>query len=150
MKFCLDGSDGEKWSLEDFKGKYLVLYFYPKDNTPGCSMQAVEFTELKEEFEKLNAVVVGVSRQGLKSHDNFIQKKDLEILLLSDPEEEAHKSFDVLKNKKLYGKTFLGVERSTFVFDPDGELIKEYRKVKASGHAEMVLEDLKKIQAETK
>lgn len=146
MKFCLDGSDGKKWSLDDFKGKYLVLYFYPKDNTPGCSMQAVEFTELKEEFEKLNAVVVGVSRQGLKSHDNFIQKKDLDILLLSDPDEEAHKSFDVMKNKKLYGKTFLGVERSTFLFNPEGELIKEYRKVKAKGHAEMILDELNKLK----
>lgn len=146
MKFYLDGSDGKKWSLEDFKGQYLVLYFYPKDNTPGCSMQAVDFTELKDEFEKLNAKVVGVSRQGLKSHENFINKKDLDILLLSDPKEDAHRSFDVMKNKKLYGKTFLGVERSTFLFDPEGELIKEYRKVKAKGHAQMVLDDLKEIQ----
>lgn len=146
MKFYLDGSDGKKWSLEDFKGQYLVLYFYPKDNTPGCSMQAVDFTELKDEFEKLNAKVVGVSRQGLKSHENFINKKDLDILLLSDPKEDAHRSFDVMKNKKLYGKTFLGVERSTFLFDPESELIKEYRKVKAKGHAQMVLDDLKEIQ----
>lgn len=146
MKFYLDGSDGKKWSLEDFKGQYLVLYFYPKDNTPGCSVQAVDFTELKDEFEKLNAKVVGVSRQGLKSHENFINKKDLDILLLSDPKEDAHRSFDVMKNKKLYGKTFLGVERSTFLFNPEGELIKEYRKVKAKGHAQLVLEDLKEIQ----
>ncbi len=146
MKFYLDGSDGKKWSLEDFKGQYLVLYFYPKDNTPGCSVQAVDFTELKDEFEKLNARVVGVSRQGLKSHENFINKKDLDILLLSDPKEDAHRSFDVMKNKKLYGKTFLGVERSTFLFNPEGELIKEYRKVKAKGHAQLVLEDLKEIQ----
>lgn len=146
MNFSLEGSDGKTWSLEDFRGKYLVLYFYPKDNTPGCSLQALDFTELKDEFEKLGAVVVGVSRQGLKSHENFIEKKDLDLLLLSDPEGKVHESFDVLKNKKLYGKSFLGVERSTFIFNPEGKLVKEYRKVKASGHAQQVLEDLKKLE----
>lgn len=137
--FTLQETDGSNVSLEDFKGQNVVIYFYPKDNTSGCTTEATEFRDLYDEFKKLNTVVLGISRDSLKSHANFREKQNLPFLLLSDKDEEVHKLFDVMKLKKMYGKEYMGVERSTFIIDKDGELIKEFRNVKAKGHAEEVL-----------
>jgi len=139
-EFELPDSAGNIIRLEDFKGRYVVLYFYPKDNTPGCTLEAIGFRDLKDEFEKLGAVVIGVSKDSSKSHEKFIQKHELNFILLSDEDGELLKLYDVLKPKKMFGKEYLGIERSTFVIDKNGDIVKEYRKVKAPGHAEAVLE----------
>ncbi len=141
--FTLKETDGEDISLEDFKGKNVVLYFYPKDNTSGCTTEAVEFRDLHDEFEKTNTVILGISRDSLKSHAKFREKQNLPFLLLSDEDEEVHKLFDVMKPKKMYGREYIGVERSTFVFNREGELVKEYRNIRAKGHAAKVLEFIK-------
>jgi len=141
--FTLQETDGSNVSLEDFKGQNVVIYFYPKDNTSGCTTEATEFRDLYDEFKKLNTVVLGISRDSLKSHANFREKQNLPFLLLSDKDEEVHKLFDVMKLKKMYGKEYMGVERSTFIINKDGELIKEFRNVKAKGHAEEVLKFIK-------
>lgn len=138
--FTLKETDGEDISLEDFKGKNVVLYFYPKDNTSGCTTEAVEFRDLHDEFKKLDTVILGISRDSLKSHAKFREKQNLPFLLLSDEDEEVHKLFDVMKPKKMYGREYIGVERSTFVFNKEGELVKEFRNIRAKGHAAKVLE----------
>lgn len=141
--FTLKETDGADISLEDFKGKNVILYFYPKDNTSGCTTEAIEFRDLNDEFEKLDTVILGISRDSLKSHAKFREKQNLPFLLLSDEDEEVHKLFDVMKPKKMYGKEYIGVERSTFVFNRQGELVKEYRNIRAKGHAAKVLEYIK-------
>ena len=146
IDFCLPNQDGVEICLRDLRGKWIVLYFYPKDNTPGCTTEAKEFSELLPEFEKLNAVVIGVSPDSPKRHCNFIEKHDLKILLLSDEEKKVIKKFGAWGIKKMYGKEYEGVIRSTFIINPDGEVVKEYKKVKAKGHASKVLEDLKELQ----
>lgn len=138
--FVLKETDGKDISLKDFKGKNVVLYFYPKDNTSGWTTEALEFVELLDEFKRLNTVIIGISRDSLTSHAKFRDKYKIPFLLLSDETEEVHKLFNVMKMKKLYGKEYLGVERSTFVFDKEGNLIKEFRNVKAKGHAKEVLD----------
>ena len=122
---------------------WLILYFYPKDSTPGCTTQAVDFSTLKNEFE--NTTIIGVSRDSIKTHQNFTAKKELSINLISDKEEILCQHFDVIKEKNMYGKKVMGIERSTFIFYK-GELVKSYRKVKAAGHVEIVLKDLKELQ----
>ena len=141
--FVLRETNGADISLKDFKGKNVVLYFYPKDNTSGCTTEALEFMDLYDEFQKQDTVIMGISRDSLKSHAKFRDKHDLPFLLLSDEDEEIHNLFNVMKLKKMYGKEYMGVERSTFIFNKDGELIKEFRNVKAKGHAEKVLEFIK-------
>lgn len=141
--FVLKETSGNDISIKDFKGKNVVVYFYPKDNTAGCTTEALEFMDLYDEFQKLDTVIIGVSRDSLKSHAKFRDKHDLPFLLLSDEDEEVHNLFSVMKLKKMYGKEYMGVERSTFIFNKDGELIKEFRNVKAKGHAEKVLEFIK-------
>lgn len=138
--FVLKETDGKDISLKDFRGKNVVLYFYPKDNTSGWTTEALEFVELIDEFEKNNTAVIGISRDSLKSHAKFRDKYDIPFLLLSDETKEVHNLFNVMKMKKLYGKEHLGVERSTFIFDREGNLIKEFRNVKAKGHAREVLD----------
>lgn len=128
--------------LSDYQGKKVVLYFYPKDDTPGCTLEGQQFSQLAPEFEKHNAVVLGVSRDSVKSHDKFKCKYDFSIELLSDEKEVLCKTFDVIKEKNMYGRKVLGIERSTFVIDEDGKLLREYRKVTADGHASQVLHDL--------
>jgi len=125
--FLLKETDGKDISLQNFKGKNVVLYFYPKDNTPGWTTEAVEFVELLKEFERLNTVIIGISRDSLKSHVKFRDKYNIPFLLLSDETEEVHNLFKVKK-------------RSTFVFNKEGTLIKEFRDVKAKGHAKEVLD----------
>ena len=146
--FKLASTNGETLSLEDFKGKNLVLYFYPKDNTSGCTTEALEFGELYDEFAKLNTEVVGISRDSIRTHNNFIEKHSLPFMLLSDPDRELFERLGLLKPKKMYGKDVIGTIRSTFVFDEDSNLIKEYRDVKPMGHAEEVLNFIKEHQAE--
>ena len=131
--------------LDQLPTDWLVLYFYPKDSTPGCTTQAIGFSCLKDQFDALNTTVLGVSRDSVKAHQNFTEKQNLSIDLISDKEEVLCQHFDVIKQKNMYGKQVMGIERSTFIFHK-GELIKEYRKVKAAGHAEQVLEDLKQLQ----
>lgn len=129
--------------IEKYKGHNLIVYFYPKDNTPGCTTEAIDFTEKKEDFEKLNTKIVGISKDSEKTHENFIKKHSLNLDLISDKEKILHDKFNVIKPKKMYGKEVMGTERSTFIFNVDGELIKEYRKVKVKGHVEEVYNFMK-------
>lgn len=138
--FSLPSTGGKQFSLAAARGKSLVIYFYPKDSTPGCTTEAQQFRDLYDEFRKAKCEVVGISRDSLKSHENFRTKQSLPFELLSDAEEKACAQFGVIKMKKLYGKDVRGIERSTFVLDKKGVLRREWRKVKADGHAEEVLE----------
>jgi peroxiredoxin Q/BCP len=142
LSIPLQASDDKTYRLEDFKGQKVVLYFYPKDNTSGCTLESKDFTCLKDEFKDKDYTIIGVSKDGVKSHKNFIEKQELDLLLLSDPDQELIKAFDVLKEKSMYGKKYMGVVRSTFILGETGAIIKEYRNVKAKGHAQNVLDDL--------
>ncbi|MDP1604573.1 MAG: peroxiredoxin [Legionella sp.] len=133
-------------SFDDYQGKWLVLYFYPKDQTPGCTIESHDFRDTQAEFKKLNAVVFGISRDSLKSHDNFICKQALSFDLISDEAEELCQLFDVIKMKSMYGKQVRGIERSTFLINPQGILTNEWRKVKVAGHVDDVLATLKASQ----
>lgn len=139
----LNASDESTYSLKDFNGQKIVLYFYPRDNTPGCTLEAKSFTCLKDEYNKLGYKIIGVSKDSVKKHQNFINKQELDLLLLSDINEELVIAFDVLKEKKNYGKTYMGIVRSTFILDENGKIISEYRNVKAKTHPEELLEELK-------
>ena len=141
--FKIESSSGESFNLADYKGKKVVLYFYPKDSTPGCTTEGIEFNELLPQFKKLKTEVFGISRDSLKSHDKFICKYDFKFHLLSDEDEEVCKLFDVIKEKNMYGKMVIGIERSTFVIDEDGKLIGEFRKIKAHDHAVEILKFIK-------
>jgi peroxiredoxin Q/BCP len=125
--------------LRDFKGKFVVVYFYPKDNTPGCTREAQDFRDLSKQLTKHNAVVLGVSRDSLQSHEKFQSKQALKFALVADTDETWCNTFDVIHEKVLYGRKFIGVVRSTFLIGPDGKLRKEWRNVKVPGHAEAVL-----------
>ena len=138
----LQASDDNEYSLRDFNGKKIVLYFYPKDNTSGCTLESKAFTCLVDDFAEKGYKIIGVSRDSVKSHKNFITKQELDLLLLSDKEEEMVKAFDVLKEKSMYGKKYMGIVRSTFILDENGVITKEYRNVKAKGHAEQVLSEI--------
>jgi peroxiredoxin Q/BCP len=141
--FTLEADDGRQVSLRDYRGKKVVLYFYPKDGTPGCTREAVEFRDIARDFEKQGAVIVGVSKDSVKSHQKFKQKHDLPFTLLSDPEGKVLDLYGVWKKKSLYGRTFMGTERTTFLIEEEGIVMKVYRKVKAKGHAQVCLLDLK-------
>ena len=132
-------------NLTEIPTEWLIVYFYPKDSTPGCTTQAIGFSCLKDQFDALNTTILGISRDSVKAHQNFTEKQNLSINLISDKEEVLCNLFDVIKEKNMYGKKVMGIERSTFIFH-NGQLVKEYRKVKAAGHAEQVLEDLKALQ----
>lgn len=137
--FKIIGSDNKEHSLSDYLGKTVILYFYPKDNTPGCTTEACDFRDNSTNFEDKNAIIIGVSRDSVKTHSNFINKFQLPFLLLSDKEEELCKLYDVIKEKKLYGKTYMGIERSTFIINPEGILTHEFRKVKVKNHVDEIL-----------
>ena len=137
--FSLIGSDNKEHKLSDYRGKRVILYFYPKDNTPGCSLEAQDFKNHYQKFLDNNTVILGVSRDSLKSHDKFITKYDLPFILLSDENEEVCKLYDVLKEKNMFGKKVFGIERSTFVIDKDGKIEDIYRKVKVKGHVESLI-----------
>ncbi len=129
--------------LKDLRGKKVVLYFYPKDATPGCTTEGQDFRDLHAKFKRANAVILGVSRDSLGSHEKFKAKHEFPFELLSDPDERLCKQFDVIKEKSLYGRKFLGIERSTFLIDEAGKLRAEWRKVKVKGHAAEVLDAVK-------
>jgi len=141
-EFTIPDADGGNVSLSDFSGKWVVLYFYPKDNTPGCTIEAMDFSRLKNDFAARNAVVLGVSKDSCASHQKFIKTKDLTVLLLSDPEAKVQKLYGAWRPKKFMGKEFLGTVRSTFLIDPKGNISKVWDEVKAEGHAQEVLAEL--------
>jgi peroxiredoxin Q/BCP len=135
-------STAGQFKLSAQRGHPVVIYFYPKDNTPGCTMEGEQFRDLFRKFEKAGAVIVGVSRDSLKSHENFRAKMRFPFELLSDPDEKLCQQFGVMKMKNMYGKKVRGIERSTFVIGPKGELAREWRGVKVPGHAQEVLDFL--------
>ncbi|MEH7793378.1 thioredoxin-dependent thiol peroxidase [Bacillus safensis] len=139
----LTGDNGEKVKLSDFKGKHIVLYFYPKDMTPGCTTEACDFRDRHQSFAELDAVIIGVSPDSQDKHQKFKEKHDLPFLLLVDDEQKLSEAFGVWKLKKNFGKEYMGIERSTFLINKDGTLVKEWRKVKVKDHVEEALEELK-------
>ena len=143
--FSRDATGNITLSNEDFNQKNLIIFFYPKDNTPGCTLEGQDFRDNFQEFKKLNAEILGVSRDSIKSHENFKEKQDFQFNLLSDPDEEMCKSFDVMREKSMYGKKYIGVDRSTFLINSDGIIVREWRSVKVKGHVLEVLEALRKL-----
>jgi thioredoxin-dependent peroxiredoxin len=141
--FALPASNGETVKLSDYRGKHVVLYFYPKDMTPGCTTQACDFRDYSKEFENLDAVILGISPDPISKHEKFIEKHGLPFLLLSDENHEVAEQFGVWKLKKNFGKEYMGIERSTFIIDRDGVLVNEWRKVKVNGHVEETLNYIK-------
>ena len=147
LKLPLALSGGDTATLADYAGAWLVLYFYPKDSTPGCTTEGLDFNALLPKFKKLNATVLGVSRDSVKSHDNFCAKQGFDFALVSDGDEALCRAFDVIHEKNMYGRKVLGVVRSTFLVGPDQRLAAEWRGVKVAGHADAVLEALKAARA---
>ena len=139
-RFTLPASGGNTLGHGDFKGKPLVLYFYPKDSTPGCTLEAQDFRDRHKDFRKLGVQVVGVSRDSVRSHDNFCAKQSLPFPLLADTDEALCQAFGVIKDKKMYGRTVRGIERSTFLFDAKGVLRNAWRGLRVPGHVDEVLE----------
>ena len=137
--FTLPATGDQTISLKDLSGKKVVLYFYPRDSTPGCTTEGQNFRDAKARFSRLNTVILGVSRDSMKRHENFKAKQKFNFDLLSDEDEKLCKQFDVIKLKKLYGKEYLGIERSTFLIDEEGRLLEEWRGVKVKGHVDEVL-----------
>lgn len=136
--FCLPDKDNKEVCLKDFKGKYVIVYFYPKDNTPGCTTEAIGFTGILPELQKLNSDVIGISPDSPESHTKFIEKKNLKVTLLSDLDKEVIKSYGKWGKKKFKGKEYMGVTRSTFLINPEGKIAHVWPKVSVSGHAEEV------------
>lgn len=136
-------SGGANAKLADYKGRWLVLYFYPRDSTPGCTTEGLDFNALLPKFRKLGADVLGVSRDSLKSHDNFCAKQGFRFALVSDAEGKLCEAFGVVQPKKLYGREFIGIVRSTFLIDPMGRVAQAWSPVKVAGHAQAVLDALK-------
>lgn len=143
--FKLPATGGKTVSLKSLRGKNVVLYFYPKDATPGCTQEGQDFRDLYDRFRRRGAVIFGVSRDSLESHEKFKEKHEFPFELISDPDEKLCRKFDVIKEKNLYGRKFMGIERSTFLIDADGKLRREWRKVKVKGHAEEVLEAVSEL-----
>lgn len=141
--FTLENQDGEKVTLSQYKGKNIVLYFYPKDMTPGCTTQACDFRDNYSEFAQLNTVILGISPDPIERHQKFIEKNDLPFPLLADTEQEVANLYEVWKLKKMFGNEFYGIERSTFIIDTEGIVQKEWRRVRVKGHIEKTLEFIK-------
>ena len=145
--FSMPSSGGGTVSMSDFAGKYLVLYFSPNDNTPGCTTEALDFTENRPAFDALNAEIIGVSRDSVKKHDNFIAKKELMISLGADLDGRATEDYGVWVEKSMYGKTYMGIQRATFLIGPDGNIVEVWPKVRVKGHAQEVLERLQELSS---
>jgi len=143
--FKADATGDQQIRLKDLRGKNVVLYFYPKDSTPGCTTEGRDFSALHSKFKRAKTVILGVSRDSIASHEKFKEKQGFPFDLLSDPDERLCKQFDVIHEKSLYGRKFMGVVRSTFLIDTEGKLRQEWRKVKVKGHAEEVLEAVKAL-----
>lgn len=137
--FSLDATDNQLFNLSDYKGKNIVLYFYPKDNTPGCTTEGNDFRLAYKKFEKCNTEIFGISRDTLVSHEKFKCNQKFPFTLLSDPDEKACRLFDVIKEKNMYGKKVMGIQRSTFLIDQGGKLVAEWRNIKVPGHVATVL-----------
>lgn len=144
--FCLLDQEGNQTCLENFRGKWVILFFYPRDNTPGCTLEAKNFSCLKNDFEAENAVVIGASRDSVQSHRRFIEKKELKITLLSDDQANIHRMYDVLHPKHFRGKEIISAVRTTFLIDPEGKIARVWDNVRAAGHAEKVLSELKSLK----
>jgi len=144
-KFKADATSDKVISNETFKNKNVVIYFYPKDSTPGCTTEGQDFRDNYKKFKKLNTDILGISRESIKSHENFKSKQDFPFELLSDPDEKVCKAFDVMKLKSMYGREYIGVDRSTFLVNSAGKIIKEWRGVKVKGHALEVLNAVKEL-----
>ena len=143
--FTAEATGSQKIRLKELRGKNVVIYFYPKDSTPGCTTEGRDFSALHARFKRANTVIFGVSRDSLASHEKFKEKQGFKFDLISDPDEKLCKKFDVIHEKSLYGRKFMGVVRSTFLIDANGKLRQEWRKVKVAGHAEEVLEAAKSL-----
>ena len=143
--FTLPATGDQEINLSTLRGKNIVLYFYPKDSTPGCTTEGQNFRDLFDQFTANNTVILGVSRDSIKAHENFKSKQCFPFELLSDPEEKLCSQFDVIREKNLYGRKYMGIERSTFLIDAEGVLRKEWRKVKVKGHADEVLSEVKML-----
>ena len=139
-------TNDNNFSNKDFIGKKLIIYFYPKDSTPGCTTQGQDFRENFKTFKKLNTEILGVSRDSVKSHENFKAKESFPFELISDPEEKICNQYNVIKEKSMYGRKYMGIERSTFLIDEKGKLVQEWRKVKVTGHAQEVLDTIKAMK----
>lgn len=146
--FCLPNQDDTEICLRDLEGSWIVLYFYPKDNTPGCTTEACEFTEAEVEFVNMGAIILGVSPDSPKKHRNFIEKKELSITLLADEEKVACEKYGVWQLKKNYGREYMGVVRSTFIINPNGEIAAIWEKVRVKGHVEAVKLTLEELSNE--
>lgn len=146
-EFCLPNQDDVEICTRDLKGKWIVLYFYPKDNTPGCTTEACEFTAAEPLFDELNAVILGVSADSPKKHRNFIEKQSLEITLLSDESTQMMQDYGVWQLKKNYGKEYMGIVRTTFILDPQGKIAAVWNNVRVKEHVEKVRERLAELQA---
>ena len=141
--FKAKSTNENEFNLKDFKEGLIVLYFYPKDNTPGCTQEGIDFSNNYRKFKNLNTEIIGISKDNIKSHENFKKKYKYKFDLISDEDEKICKMFDVIKEKNMYGKKYMGIERSTFIIDKKGKLLKEWRKVKVKGHVEEVLKFIK-------
>jgi peroxiredoxin Q/BCP len=144
--FDLESDSGKRVSLDDFVGRWLVVYFYPRDNTPGCTREAHDFTVAVPTLKKLGASVVGISKDSVKSHEGFRDKCDIGFPLLSDPSLEAHRAFGAWGKKTMYGKEVEGTIRSTFILSPDGEIAESWKSVKVDGHVAKVIDALRKLK----
>lgn len=144
--FCLKNQNNDNVCLKDFKDKWAIVYFYPKDNTTGCTLEARNFSQSVDDFKKVNTHIIGISPDSTESHKKFESKNDLKINLLSDPEHKTLKEYDVWKTKKMYGKEYMGVVRSTFLIDPEGKVAHFWPKVKVAGHIEDVMNKIKEIK----
>lgn len=149
LELSIPDTDGEIVSLSDYKGKMLVVFFYPKANTSGCTTEALDFKNLYEDFQKIGVEVIGVSKDGIKANKNFKEKYDLPFLLLSDVDTEVSQAYGVYKEKSMYGKTYMGIVRSTFVIDAKSDLVKEFINVKVKGHAQEVLDYCRGLSMKT-
>jgi peroxiredoxin Q/BCP len=142
-EFCLTETSGSKICLKDLQGKWVVIYFYPKDNTSGCTLEAIDFTKSLNDFEKMNATVLGISPDSIKSHQKFTEKHELKVKLLSDENKDILDKYGVWQEKSMYGKTYMGVVRSTILIDPDGKIAEIWEKVRVKNHVENVKQKLK-------
>lgn len=145
VDFTLPRNGGGDINLASLQGKYVVLYFYPKDDTSGCTVQALDFSAMGADFEAANAVVIGVSPDSVKSHDKFAAKHALTVMLAADEEKKVLEAYGVWKEKSMYGKKYMGVERTTYLVAPDGRIAKIWNNVKAAGHAQIVLEAIRAL-----
>lgn len=143
--FTLPGTDGAEVTLSSLRPKAVVLFFYPRDNTPGCTKEAVGFSALKDEFAAQNTIIFGISKDDMKSHHKFVEKQDLSVELLTDAESDVCEAYEVWKEKSMYGKTYMGIERSTFLIDGEGKIAQVWRKVKVPGHVDAVMDAVKAL-----